>query len=214
MVTRRRRPLSDSSAGFPVGDDAAGGGPGAAGGRPCRVGARRRWLTRREQHAIHAEQEERSRRGRCRWRAERQPRSSRMNRPAQQNATMTPVLRHRCVRHVSRLRCMVSLSSTDRKALCGAVDVPDGESAAFGVRGWCCCCCVPMCLCELRINVMCGSEDAAPQIRRRSAGVPHPFRARSAPVPSPFRTRSEPVPRRAEILPGFSWRCAKKCNVL
>ena len=44
-------------------------------------------------------------------------------------------------------------------------------------------------------------EDAASQIRRRSAGVPHPFRnrstpVRSAPVPQPFRTRSERGPHR------------------
>ena len=48
------------------------------------------------------------------------------------------------------------------------------------------------------------AEDAAPQIRRRSAGVPPAFRTRSAPVPHPFRTRSArgpctrsaPVPHR------------------
>ena len=43
-------------------------------------------------------------------------------------------------------------------------------------------------------------EDAAPQIRRRSAGVPHPFRARSARRsardPHAFRTGSAPVPHR------------------
>ena len=37
-------------------------------------------------------------------------------------------------------------------------------------------------------------EDAAPQIRRGSAGVPLAFRTRSAGVPPAFRRRSAPVP--------------------
>ena len=41
-----------------------------------------------------------------------------------------------------------------------------------------------------------GPEDAAPQIRRRSAGVPPAFRTRSAPVPHRCRTGTAPVPHR------------------
>ena len=55
------------------------------------------------------------------------------------------------------------------------------------------------------------AEDAAPQIRRRSAGVPPAFRTRSAGVPHPFRTRSAPPfrTRSAPVPHPFRTRSAR-----
>ena len=65
---------------------------------------------------------------------------------------------------------------------------------------------------ELHVSTSRISEDAAPQIRRRSAGVPPAFRTPFRPVPHPFRTRSArdphrcrtgaaPVPHRSAVRP-------------